>query len=199
MKSVHVEDELGWAPGRWMNTASRDSGRSLRFPRGWLGTVLLLGSVSGPAMALQSDRAQPMDIAADTTDAVLSDAGTAILKGNVTISQGTLKIQAAQATLSRAEGEVRRAVLTGSPATVQQQLDTGGQMTASAASIDYDLTGNTLELTGNVVIDQPEGSLRGERVRYHIADGRIEGGAPGSRVQMRIPGKPAAASQPTDD
>lgn len=199
MKSAHVEVEPTRSPVRRMRGSSLVGGSSSRIPLHLLGALLLLGGLPEAALALQSDREQPMDIAADATDAVLSDSGTAILKGNVTISQGSLKIQAAQATLTRAEGEVRRAVLTGSPATVQQQLDAGGQMTAAAASIDYDLASNTLELTGNVVIDQPEGSLRGERVRYHIADGRIEGGAPGSRVQMRIPGKPAATSQPTQD
>lgn len=199
MKSMHVEVELAQVPRCWTHLSPRLGGNSCGWLLGVWAAALLLGIIPGPASALQSDREQPMDIAADATDAVLSDSGTAILKGNVTISQGSLKIQAAQATLTRASGEVRRAVLTGSPATVQQQLDAGGQMTASAATIDYDLAGNTLELTGNVVIDQPEGSLRGERVRYHIADGRIEGGAPGSRVQMRIPGKPAATSQPTAD
>ncbi|MCB1554870.1 MAG: lipopolysaccharide transport periplasmic protein LptA [Xanthomonadales bacterium] len=162
-------------------------------PPSLLAALLVLSPQAG---ALTADRNQPMDVAADYTDAVLSDDGSALLRGNVEISQGSLKVRAAEATLTRHDGAISKAVLRGQPATVEQQLDAGGTMRATAAQIEYDLGADVLLLTGNVHIDQPEGSLRGESVRYHIANGRIEGGTPGSRVQMRIP--PRQASAPND-
>lgn len=158
--------------------------------------VALFGALPLTATALQSDREQPMDIAADSTDAVLANTGDAHLRGNVVISQGSLKIAAAEATVSRKAGEISRALLSGSPATVEQGLDAGGQMQARANIIDYDMAANVLVLRGNVVVTQPEGELRGEQVRYDLASGKVEGGAPGSRVQMRIAPKPAVPATP---
>lgn len=161
-----------------------------------LSLLSVMLAVSATSTALESDRSQPMDVAADYTDATLVADGSALLRGNVEISQGSLRVRADEATLDRRGGEISKATLRGKPATVEQQMDSGGSMRATADQIVYDLGADVLLLTGNVNIDQPEGSLRGESVRYHIADGRIEGGTPGSRVQMRIPARPASA--PTD-
>ena len=65
--------------------------------------------------------------------------------------------------------------------------------------------------TGDVRIEQPRGTLRGERVVYNLQTGRVESGGEGSgRVRMRIlprntqdaapaqPAKPAAADARDD-
>lgn len=161
-----------------------------------LASVALLLFAS-PCLALKADREQPMDVGADYSDAVLSDDGQVLLKGSVKISQGSLLIRADDATVSKSKGEIKQAVLNGAPATVEQKLDNGGEMKARASRIDYDMTANVLVLTGAVVITQPEGELRGERVRYELDSGRVEGGGDGGRVQMRIQPKPAAAATPT--
>ena len=142
------------------------------------------------ALALSTDREQEMRIAADNTQATLTADGTAKLSGNVKIAQGSLQIGAEQADIFRQAGQANRALLKGSPATVEQALDSGGKMKARATQIDYDIAGNVLVLTGSVIITQPEGELRGERVRYDINSGKIEGGQTGSRIEMVIPGKP---------
>lgn len=159
-----------------------------------LASAALLLCCAAPALALKADRQQPMDIGADYSDATLTDDGSALLKGNVQISQGSLKIHADEAQVHRAAGEIKQAVLSGAPATVEQLLDGGGQMRAQARTIDYDMKANLLVLKGGVVVTQPEGELRGEQLRYDLNSGRVEGGAPGSRVQMRIEPKPAAAT-----
>lgn len=144
------------------------------------------------AMALNSDREKPMNLDAGKGDVVLSDNGRAQLTQGVTIEQGSLRIESSDAEIIKKDGEIKQAILNGSPATVRQDLDSGGQMTARAKKIDYDLASNVLVLTGGVVVTQPEGDLRGERVRYDINTGKMEGGAPGSRIQMTIKPKPKA-------
>jgi lipopolysaccharide export system protein LptA len=94
--------------------------------------------------------------------------------------------------ITRKAGVVVRVLLTGTPAIVTQQLDSGGRMRAEALNIDYDMSGDQLVLTRNVVVTQPEGALRGERVRYNIGTGNIDGGGEGGRVQFRIEPKPDA-------
>jgi len=160
--------------------------------------VALLGLIllPTPALALKSDREQGMDIEADSSVAELGDTGKALLRGNVSIVQGTLKIRSDNATVERVAGEIRRAELEGAPARIEQDLDSGGQMQARARKVDYDLVAEVLLLTGDVVVTQPEGELRGERIRYDLKSGRLEGGGDGGRVQMRIEPRTAKPTPP---
>ena len=156
-----------------------------------LALTSMLALATSSAQALQSDREQAMDISAETTDATLGENGRALLRGNVVIVQGTLKMESTSATVEKAAGAIKRAVLEGAPVRLQQALDAGGQMQARARNIDYDVISEVLLLTGDVVVTQPEGDLRGERIRYDLKSGRLEGGGNGGRVQMRIPPKAA--------
>jgi len=161
-----------------------------------IASALALSLLACNAMALKSDRQQPIDLAADHFDGAIAETGETRIRGNVQISQGSLKIAAAEAVITREQGAFKRAVLTGAPATVEQTLDTGGQMRSQARKIEYDMAADTLLLTGDVVITQPEGNLRGERVHYDIGTGKIDAGGEGGRVRMHIPAP--AAQDKTD-
>ncbi len=156
--------------------------------------ALLLATAASSASALQSDREKAMDIGADSTLADLGENGSAVLSGNVRISQGTLIIESDKATVVRKQGAIDTARLEGAPARLQQDLDAGGRMNARARNIDYDVSNEVLLLTGSVVVTQPEGDVRGERIRYDLKSGRLEGG--GGRVQMTIPPRAAKPAAP---
>jgi lipopolysaccharide export system protein LptA len=134
-------------------------------------TILLCLLLSGAAFGKSSDRNQAMDISADRSDALLTDDGESSISGNVSISQGSLQI---------------KVTLSGAPARMQQMNDNGELMKASAKQIVYLLSAEQISLLGNVVIDQPRGSMRGESIRYDMKSGRLTGGGDGSRVQMRL-------------
>tara|TARA_R110002020_G_scaffold266184_2_gene481050 strand:- start:1046 stop:1540 length:495 start_codon:yes stop_codon:yes gene_type:complete len=155
--------------------------------------ILATALAAGPALAKSGDRNQPMDISADRTDAQLGDDSVSTLEGNVRIRQGTLEVDAARAEVHRAGGDPSRIVLTGTPASLRQVSDAGEPMVATANRIVYMLGDESMMLTGNVVVTQPRGSLRGETVKYDINTGRIDGGGDGARVSMRILPKNAAA------
>lgn len=157
-------------------------------------TLLLSVLAAAPALAKSSDRDQPMDIGADRTDALLGDDSVSTLEGNVRIRQGTMKVDADRAVIHRRGGEIDRIVLTGKPARLSQVSDQGERMDASASQVVYTPTDEVMVLTGNVVIKQPRGTLRGETVKYDIGTGRLDGGGDGQRVSMRILPK----SAPTD-
>jgi lipopolysaccharide export system protein LptA len=151
-----------------------------------LALVLLLAA--GPALALKSDREKPMDIRADASSAFTNE-GKATLTGNVEVVQGTLKIGADRADITQDKaGEVSRALLTGTPATLAEDLDDGGRLDARAATIDYDMAQELVVLTGDAVVAQPRGELRGERVTYNLKTGRLDAGGPegGNRVFLRM-------------
>lgn len=149
-------------------------------------TILLCLLLSGAAIGKSTDRNQAMDISADRSDALLTDDGESSISGNVSISQGSLQISAEQAVVTRVKGEAVKVTLSGSPARMQQMNDSGELMKASAKQIVYMLSAEQIDLLGNVVIDQPRGSMRGESIRYDIKSGRLTGGGDGSRIQMRL-------------
>jgi lipopolysaccharide export system protein LptA len=157
-----------------------------------LAAALILAAL--PAMARESDREQPMSIEADDIDAVMEDTSESKLSGNVSITQGTLRIGAGTATISRTDGEIRRVVLEGQPASMQQDNDAGVTMKATARKIDYDVTGESVVLTGNVAVDQGADTLRGERITYDLKNGRLNASGAGTgdagRIRMTIQPRP---------
>ena len=164
-------------------------------------TLLALAFAAGPALAKSTDRQQPMDLSAANMDALLSDDSVSTLEGSVSIRQGSLEVDADRAEVHRKAGEIDRIVLTGSPARLRQVSDQGKPMDASAAQVVYTMSSEVMVLTGNVVINQPRGNLRGETVKYDINTGRLDGGGDGQRVSMRILPKaaaPAPAPAPTN-
>lgn len=169
-----------------------------RHPELLLGLVLALAAAA--AAARESDRQQSMSVEADDIDATMDETSESKLIGNVRITQGTLLITAGQATISRNEGEIRRVVLDGTPATMQQDNDQGVTMKANATRIDYDVTGETVVLTGNVAVDQGADTLRGERITYDLKNGRLNASGEGSgergRIRMTIQPRPKAEDAP---
>ena len=87
------------------------------------------------AQALESDRQQPLEVNADSTDGMLGD-GITTLKGNVEIRQGTLLIRADQAEVDKTDGKVRRITLRGNSASLQQEIEDQGLVKAWARTIE---------------------------------------------------------------
>ena len=171
-------------PPRRGTAAAPTTGRAAR-----AAVLAMAALLSGLAAARSSDRDQPMEIEADRSSSVLTGEGEAVLAGNVRIDQGTLSIRAAEATVRQAAGEIRLVLLEGSPATLQQQADDGATTRAAARRIEYDLGSETVLLTGDVVVEQPRGVLRGERVSYDLKTERLDAGGDSGPIRMVIPPK----------
>jgi lipopolysaccharide export system protein LptA len=152
-------------------------------------------SLSPIALGKSSDRNQPMDVQADNTDAVMEDNSDSTLNGNVVITQGTLQIKADRAIIHRSKGDIDKVTLTGGPVVMKQVNDSGEPMNAQASTIVYTLSSDLILLSGNVTIEQPRGSMRGENVKYDLKTGRLNGGGDGNRVSMRIMPKNKASAE----
>ena len=156
-----------------------------------LACALLLAVASLSAHALESDRDQPLNIEAVGSDGDLKS-GVLKLNGGVQITQGSLVIASETAEIHQtgSDAQVSRVVLAGAPATLEQALDNAaGRMKASARTIDYDVKSESVILTGGVRIEEPRGTMTGERVTYDITQGRVRGQSAGgdSRVRIVIP------------
>lgn len=167
-----------------------------RYVNALLAAVLL--ACASAAMARTSDRNQAMDAESDQNTCTLGDAGQCVMTGNVKISQGTLNIDAGKAVIFRAGGDISRALLSGSPVVLKQQMDDGTPMTAHASNVDYNLKTEVVIFTGDVQLQQPRGSMSGQRVVYNLRTGSIDSGGQGNgRVKMRILPRNAAPATPT--
>jgi lipopolysaccharide export system protein LptA len=161
---------------------------------------LLAVAMAGSALARSSDRNQPMDIDAGRQEGTFDGDSVNILSGGVSIRQGTLDIRSARAEITLVGGDPTRALLTGSPVVLKQQMDDGTPMTARAGRVDYNLRTEVVVFTGNVQIQQPRGSMSGERVVYNLQTGRVESGGEGNgRVKMRIMPRNARPDAPAQD
>lgn len=165
-----------------------------------LSLVALLVLAAPAAHALKTDREQPLEVAANhfTTN---QNKHLTVLTGAVKLTRGSMKGEAEKGTVYQDEGnEINRVVLEGKPARMQQQLDNGGRMHATAANIDYSTDSATAILTGNaVVIQEGRGEFRGERIVYNTESGELTGeGNSGGGITMRMQPKPKEAAKPAD-
>ena len=138
-------------------------------------------------LARSSDRQKPMDIAAGRQSGTLTGDSVNQLSGGVHITQGSLDITSSAATITLAGGDPTRAVFTGGPVALKQELDDGTPMSARADNVDYNLKTEIVVFTGNVSITNPRGSLSGQRVVYNLKTGNVESGGEGAgKVKVRI-------------
>lgn len=167
-----------------------------RKPANWP-ALCLVALLLAPAAALarSSDRNQPMDAGADRSDcSVSSDSGPCVLTGNVKITQGTLIINAAKADIKRADGDISFVTLTGSQATLKQELDDGSPFNGRANRIEYDMPKDTIVLTGNAYVDKNGDTIKSERIVYNSKTGQVESGGTGGRVNIRMQPKSKTAA-----
>lgn len=164
-------------------------------------SLLLLAALAVPmaATAKSADRNQPLDVDAGASDCSVSNEQLPCLfTSGVTISQGTLEIQATRADVRRRGGEFQRVILNGAPVRLKQQMDDGGWVDATAAQADYNMPSDTVVLTGNAVVNQPgRGKMEGQRIVYNMSTGQVQGGGEGQgRVRMQFqPRNPQPATQ----
>jgi lipopolysaccharide export system protein LptA len=174
------------------------------------------------AFALSTDHDQPMDVDAnymrtDQNKNTNPDVSTTFLKGDVRITQGSIKAHGNEATIYQdnsdkttkpapAEGEakqsrIKRVLIIGTQAHLEQLHDDDcGLMTADADTIDYHTDTDIADLKGHVnVIQKGKGDFHGEHMVYNTKTGEMQSGdnSPQSRVTMRIEPKSAEPATPS--
>lgn len=150
--------------------------------------IVLAWLLLGPAWALETDRQQPLEVNADTTDGILGD-GVTTLSGNVEIRQGSLMIRADRAEVDKTDGKVRQIKLLGNKASLQQEIEQQGMVKAWAQVIEYQVSDGQVVLSGAARVEHPQYDVSGEQLRYDLDKQHFEGNgdANGSgRVHIRL-------------
>ncbi|MEE4383519.1 MAG: lipopolysaccharide transport periplasmic protein LptA [Pseudomonadales bacterium] len=156
--------------------------------------ALLLAALALPCgvAALPEDREQPIEIEADRAE--LDDAtGRAVYSGSVRLDQGTLRVTADRLEIQTDRARVTRITAEGAedgePARYRQIPREGEQpVRASAETIVYDTTTETIELSGDARLEQAEDRFEGDRISYDLRTRKVaaEAGRSGAPVRMVI-------------
>ena len=159
-----------------------------------LAMATVLGCVATSALALPSDRNQPISLAADR--ATFNErTGITTYTGNVVIEQGTMRVNAGSIVANlNSKKEISSITATGGPARFQQQLDANkGLAKGQANQIVYNAQTGIITLSGNAQLEQDGASIKGAVLKYSMNKGDIEAtgsngsSAKGGRVQIVIP------------
>lgn len=153
----------------------------------------ILTFATSSAMALPSDRNQPISLVADRAT-FNEKTGVTTYTGNVIIEQGTMKLQAASIVANlNSRKEIATITATGSPARFQQQIDAQkGLAKGQAQKIVYNAETGIINMTGNALLEQDGASISGGSLRYSMNKGDIEAVSgsnttSGGRVKIVIP------------
>lgn len=150
------------------------------------GAATLLLLVPSLALALASDREQPIRIEADR---VMIDEKQRIstYEGNVELVQGTLRVTATRVEVYRGE-ELERVIATGAPVTFKQQPDSGKEIRGQSQRVDYQASKSTIELSGEAHLWQGDDEFSGPRILYDAERSvvRAEGEGGSGRVSATI-------------
>lgn len=140
-----------------------------------------------PALAKQDDRNQPIHVVhADSFDGYNQPNTISTFKGNVLITQGTMKLtgDVAKIYTAKEDTSVDHIVVTGTPQKrphIEQIDDNGNQMTGDADQLYYDNVNGVAILTGNAYVHQQnKGDARGAKLTYNTATGYMVGESGGA-------------------
>ena len=159
--------------------------------------LLSLGAALGSASAwaLPSDRDQPIRVQADSAE--LDDKqGVAVYRGDVVITQGTLKITGDTVTITQnAQGELEVFTSVGKPAYYEQKPAVDKQIVkAYGMTIQYFAANERIVLIAQAKVIQEGNTFEGEKIVYDtqrqiVNAGRATGtnvGTPRPRIDMVI-------------
>lgn len=142
-----------------------------------------LFGISSTADALKGDTDQPINIESGSQSLDM-ERNVVVFSDNVLITQGSIKIEAAQVTITRQEGKKETIEAKGSPVTFQQTLDDGKPVNGKGSNAHYDLNSEFLILTGNAELKQLDSFISASKITYDVKKQQLKATSGGkSRVK----------------
>jgi lipopolysaccharide export system protein LptA len=117
--------------------------------------------------ALESDRQQKITLSGDGCISKLNLGQTECPKGML-IRQGSLKIESDYGLITHEGKLIATVKMTGSPVTMEQQMDDGSRMVIRANQIDFDYQSEIAFLKGDVRIENNIGVSTGEAMEFNL-------------------------------
>jgi len=145
--------------------------------------------LSNSLFALAADKNQPIGVEADSVD-VNQTKGFSIYKGNVIITQGSIRLKANQVTITQVNGKTDNLTAIGNPVHFRQKPN--GKKTyvkVRGNKVEYKIQATTMYVTGNAELLQDGNSFKSDRIIYNRETSTIKGGSAAKgkqRVKMTI-------------
>lgn len=154
-----------------------------------LGTIMLttLTLLQSPlALALTSDRQQPVNISADKVT-VNQRTGVSVYTGRVIVIQGTLRITADKLTVYQVKRQLDRMVAIGKPATYKQRPDNKpDDIHGSANTMEYFAKKDIVILKEKAVLVQNKNTFKGKHIIYNLKTDHVESRGGGNKGRVHI-------------
>ncbi len=152
------------------------------------------------AVALSSDREQPIHITADRVE-LNEQTGISTYRGQVQVTQGSMVLEADRVVVYQREGELQRIEADGDPARLRQRPDEAAEdVRGAAAHIEYHADSASATLVGNAFLWRGRDEFRGERIDYETENNVVKAAGKDSseRVHAVIhPKQPQSDAQET--
>lgn len=144
--------------------------------------------VCSPLWALDSDRAQPISVEADSLE-VREQENISIYRGNVNLKQGSLEISSDRLVIHFDDNnDLQMMEMTGNPARLRQLDNEQQEMRGQARQINYLETKSILELIDNARFSHAGDTIESNLIRVNTDDNNIQAGSSDAdeRVKMLI-------------
>jgi len=154
--------------------------------------ALLLLLVIPAGFALESDKDQPIELAADSVD-IDESKGRSVYRGEVDLRQGTMRVLADVVTVHQAKRKPTKIIAEGRPVKFSQQSDKG-PVKGEANRVEYEVDSENLVMIGDAVLVQGGDSMRSDRIVYDRIRSVVKAGAAAKgkqrvRIKIEAPGK----------
>lgn len=164
-----------------------------------LGWAVASALVAPSATALPEDRSQPIHLEASRGQ-LDQKTGISTYEGNVTISQGSMRLVADTATIYVKDNNFQRMDAVGGPASLRYKPAVDKpEIQGTSKRVEYDVLGGKVIMTGTVRVVQGQDVFNGERLEYDLKDDviRAKGAGENGRIQFTIQPKSSDAAPPT--
>ncbi|MCP3670254.1 MAG: lipopolysaccharide transport periplasmic protein LptA [Gammaproteobacteria bacterium] len=139
--------------------------------------ILLLVSIPFTAHALKEDVNKPIEVEADSVE-IDDGSGTSTYKGNVVLTQGSIRLKADRVTVIQHETKSDQIKVVGRPATMTQKSTKGKkEVKGRSLRMEYYIDSDILYLIGNASLAQGKDTFRSDRIAYDRKKSLIKGGA----------------------
>jgi len=138
---------------------------------------LICALVSTQAIALPTDKDQPVNIEADSVD-INEATETAIYRGNVMLTQGSIKITANKVVVNKFQSENPYIIATGNLVHFSQLPDPKSpRIKGQALKTEYEMNSGKMQLTGKAVLTKGKNTFKNDRIIYDREKAVVKAGA----------------------
>ncbi len=138
--------------------------------------ILILVSAPFTAHALKEDVNKPIEVEADSVE-IDEGSGKSTYKGNVILSQGSIRLKADTITVIQNEKKSDQIKAVGRPATLTQKSSKGKKgIKGRSQRMEYYIDSDILYLIGNASLVQGKDTFQSDRIAYDRKKSLIKGG-----------------------